>query len=825
MKPNLKHYKSIIIIFLLIIGSVFVPLQFAWAYYDENTDKRREHCLTILRDALHSDESFWINVHAAEALIYNIYPDGVEEVFSNLRNNPRSNIVGICRVLARLHKKNAVKYQKNVQKILDEFLNLESPNRVVALETLAKLNYSEPLAEIRRIAESGDSKMIAFARWVLANSGNVNDETMLAELLDSKEPLEYSRAAYALRFMDEIRSDTFTKLETCAARFPDSTKHKVYVLSSLYVHSPFEKRDSAKVELLFHLKGEKHERYEVGAALAIRGLPSDVPALEQLLEDPDLDVRVSAANALLRIERRIHRGLSWPDWTVIVVYVFLMLSIGLYFSRRQKTSEDYLVGGRRVNSFVSGISLFASFFSTISFLALAGEVIKHGPLIIIVMIVSFPVIYMLTAYFFIPFFMKLPITSAYQILEKPLGHGVRMAGSIIFLMTRFVWMALLIYLTSKALVVMFGWDNSFILYISLATGIITIIYSTMGGLRAVVTTDLIQFFILLFGSVVTVMLVTLNLRGIAGWIPSEWAPNWDKLVLFSWSPYIRLTIFFTFLHTIAWWVSTAGSDQMAIQRFISTRDVKAARRTFLTSQIGEKVLFFILMCVGFALLGFYRTNPNLIPDGKDLITDADFLFPHFIANHLPIGFAGIVIAALFSAAMSSLSSGINSTSAVITTDIIPWLKIKRQKIDNLKLAKWCSLAAGLLVLGVSTTMEYVPGNITEVTAKTNGLFVAPLFNLFFMAMFVRFATPFGTIMGSIYGISVAAIIAFWDLLTGQPGVTFLWIGPVSLVVSIAASMLFSLIPIRGKGWKYTSFWSFVLIFPIILIFLLLTLIR
>ncbi|MCK5374914.1 MAG: hypothetical protein KAJ40_06485, partial [Alphaproteobacteria bacterium] len=218
-------------------------------------------------------------------------------------------------------------------------------------------------------------------------------------------------------------------------------------------------------------------------------------------------------------------------------------------------------------------------------------------------------------------------------------------------------------------------------------------------------------------------------------------------------------------------------------------------------------------------LGFYRTNPNLIPDGKDLITDADFLFPHFIANHLPIGFAGIVIAALFSAAMSSLSSGLNSTAAVITADIIPWLIKTKQKINPLKLAKWCSLSVGLLVLGVSTMMRYVPGNITEVTAKTNGLFISPLFNLFFMALFVRFATPFGTIMGSIYGIAVAMLIAFWDVATGQPGVTFLWIGPASLVVSIGASMLFSLIPLKEKGWKTTLLWSFMLMLPMVLVYL------
>ena len=122
-------------------------------------------------------------------------------------------------------------------------------------------------------------------------------------------------------------------------------------------------------------------------------------------------------------------------------------------------------------------------------------------------------------------------------------------------------------------------------------------------------------------------------------------------------------------------------------------------------------------------------------------------------------------------------------------------------------------------------MGHVPGNITEVTAKTNGLFVSPLFNLFFMALFVRSATGFGTIMGSIYGVAVAAVIAFWDVLTGQPGVTFLWIGPMSMVVSICVSILFSLIPIKGKGWKVILVLSVVLIVPIILIFVMLTFTR
>ena len=814
--PRVQSF--ILCLSLTLTGIFFNPVHTVYSDDKAGDAERRERCVAILRDAMVSDGSFWVKVHAAEALLGNVYSEGVEEYFQALKNDPESNIIGISRVLARACKKNEITFQNHVNRIRDVFLDTGSPHRIGALESLGKLGYRERIPEIVRLAEEGESDIRGFARWVLANSGDAGDEAYLAELLKSVEPKDYFYAAYALRFMKDIRPETYALLESCVSRLSQDAPHRVYVLSALFVHAATETGHKAKKELLSYADGEKNERYELCEALAMCGGLSDIPLLEQMLDDAETDVRISAANALLRIERRQFRGLQWPDWTVIALYGVAMLAIGGYFSRRQKTSEEYLVGGRQVSSFVAGISLFASFLSTISYLAIAGEVIKHGPLVFIIHIASIIVVYPITGYFLIPLFMKLPITSAYEIIEKPLGKGVRIAGSIIFLLTRFVWMALLIYLTSKALVVMLNWDESFIPYISIAGGIITVAYSTMGGLRAVLTTDVTQFFILLLGAVISVLIVTAKMGGAGAWIPTEWAPNWDKLVFFSLNPHIRLTIFFTIIHIVTWWISTAGSDQMAIQRFVATRNVKAARRTFLITQVSEKVLISVLLCVGFSLFSFYRMNPHTIPDGKDLITDADFLFPNFIANYLPVGISGLVVAAIFSAAMSSLSSGINSTAAVITTDIIPWLTKKRfEDSKRLKQAKWISFIVGVLVVAISSTMAHVPGNITEVTAKTNGLFVCPLFNLFFMALFVSFATPFGTIMGSVYGVAVAFIIAFWDVMTGQPGLTFLWIGPASFAVSIGGSMLFSLIPTKGKGALVNAVWSVVLLSPVVIV--------
>jgi len=540
--------------------------------------------------------------------------------------------------------------------------------------------------------------------------------------------------------------------------------------------------------------------------------------LEELLEDPDIDVRVSAANALLRIERRQSTGLHFIDWVIIALYAAAMIAVGFYYARRTKTGDDYLLGGRKTNSVAAGISLMATMVSAIAFLGTTGETIKHGPAFAIFYIMAYPINYFVIGYIIIPIYMKYRFTSAYELLEKPLGRGVRLFASILFISVRFLWMAFLIYLSSKAMVTMLNWDTNLIPVISITMGIITLIYSAMGGFRAVIVTDVSQASLLFFSAVFTVIFVTIKLHGVSVWLPTEWAPNWDKIVMFSFDPHIRLTGFAYILTTTIWWICTLGSDQMAVQRFVSTKDVRAARKAYLSSIIADFFVMISLVLVGMALLKYYVLNPHLIPDGKSFVNDTDFLFPHYIVNYLPVGLTGLVIAGFLSAAMSSLSSGINSSSAVLTSDILPlFRKLKLDKFSEVNRARFMSLIVGVLAVSLSSVMGKIPGNVFEITAKTSNLFVASLFNLFFMAMFVPFATPVGTITGTLYGSTAAILIAFWDMLTGKPGFSFTWILPVSLLVCISTSLIFSLLTIKVKKKSTRVFCYIIFIIPLIVI--------
>ncbi len=810
--------KSRIVLVVMVLLGFFSSGGCSPVAREIHNPERRHRCVEILQTAMEEGDGLHLKMRAAEALLWNAYDEGVDEYFADLEKSVTDSLSGVFFIRAIANKKNLSLYHEFLERIFREFLHGGPGERIFALECLCRLGFDERQPEIVRIADEDEGREMVFARWILANSGSAEDLDSLTALLTSPEPAEYSSAAYALRSIHGDLPRVADELRSCYVRLRSETGGNVYVTSALFVHSPGEAGRAVKEDLYGFSRGETHERMEVCEALAERGRRADIPLLETLLSDPEEAVMIRAANALLRIERRGQEGLVPVDWLVIGFYILLMLSIGMYYFRRQKTSEEYLLGNRHVNSLASGISLFASFLSTITFLAIAGETIKHGPLVVGVYIFCLPIVYFLAAYFVIPFFMKMRITSAYEIIEKPFGKGVRMTGSIIFLLTRFVWMALLVFLTAKTLVVMLNWNEGNIIYISILCGIITVIYATMGGLRAVVVTDVTQFSILMFGAILTLVLVTAELGGVSAWMPVEWAPNWDRIIIFSLDPYLRLTVVFLILNRVSYWVCTAGSDQMAIQRFVATKDLRSARRSFLTAQSVETVLFCILMCVGFAIFSFYRENPHLLPDGKDLTVDADFLFPNFIANNMPAGISGLMVAALFSAAMSSLSSGINSTAAVVTADIVPWITGRnRDNTKNLSLAKWSSFVVGMLVVGISSSMQDVPGNIMEVTAKTSNFFVSPLFNLFFMAFFVPFATPFGTIIGSIYGIAAAFILSFWDVMTGGPPITFLWIVPGSLIVSIMSSVVLSFIPVTGKRVPVHIIWTCVVLIPVVVL--------
>jgi len=490
------------------------------------------------------------------------------------------------------------------------------------------------------------------------------------------------------------------------------------------------------------------------------------------------------------------QGLTPVDWVFICLYAFGTIGLGYYYSRRQASTSEYFTGGGHMHPTLIGISLFATLLSTISYLSIPGEAIGKGP-VWMLNLVAFPVVYLIVGYVIIPVYMRHRVTSAYELLEAKLGVSVRLLGAAMFIVLRLVWMALLVYLAAAAMTVMIGVDESWIPIITLCTGLVAVVYTSLGGIRAVVITDTFQTLLMLGGAWLVIGIVTYNV-GNTSWFPTSWQPQWDEQPWFSFDPGVRLSVFGSILASVTWVVCTAAGDQTAVQRFMATKDAAAARRSYGMQLIVNAVVVTTLWITGFALMGYFQFNHQLLPAGIDLDVSADQVFPHFIAYYLPPGISGLVVAAMFAAAMSSIDSGVNSITAVVTSDFFDRFGF-RPKTERMytRMAQGLALSIGTIVVVSSSLMGEIPGNITAVTNKTTNLLTTPIAALFFFALFVPFARPAGVLVGMVLGVTTAALIAFsgpifgMNPATGEDPVSFIWISPVALTVNIATGSLVS----------------------------------
>jgi SSS family solute:Na+ symporter len=483
----------------------------------------------------------------------------------------------------------------------------------------------------------------------------------------------------------------------------------------------------------------------------------------------------------------VRNHLSLLDWTVIVVYGLCMLVVGWYYWRQNQTSEDYLLGGRRMKSLPVGLSLFATLFSTISYLAWPGEMIKNGPMVLSILC-AYPLVAWVAGWFLIPHIMRLKITSAYELLETRLGLSVRMLGSCLFLALRVLWMSVIIYATVETVLVpLMGIDPAWKTWVSLTLGLLTLIYTAMGGLKAVVVTDVAQGVILFAGAIVAIVLVTCYLGGVGAWWPRSWVEHWTPLVFYDTKQ--RISFVSGLLATFTWYIATAGSDQMAIQRYLATRDAQAARRVLNTSLVANVMVFLLLTTLGLALMAYFQLHPERLAPGQSVVANADQMFTRFIVVGMPSGFSGLVVAGLLAAAMSSLSAGINSCCSVVMADFVDRFGLRRTTgRPSVLLEQIVSVAIGVCVLVLSTYVAAVEGNLLDKAYKVVNLLATPLFGLFLMAMFIPWATGLGTWIGAAAGLAVVVGVNFQHELFHQEWISFFWAMPLCFVAQTLVGM-------------------------------------
>jgi len=803
MKRNIRN----VFLWMLVLTSVYSCSNSGGERYVP--EKLRASARENLRQALQNNQPPE-KILAAGYLLYLGYTEEVNTTFFNEGRKAGNDIqsrIGIWHILAQASLNPEIK-QQWVDSIIVRFRTPSPAVCLRAAEALAKLNVS-PFTVSREVTDSilsGEHDQIwAYTLWGTAFTSELEGRKVRQELIKTivspdESPLTKRSSAYALRHLKKLGADDWNILCKKAITEPDSSLNAAYFTGSALISTPADSLCSAlwktcrlKLDRIISSSCSSG-KIEALEALAEIGDQNGLPVLTSIIERnissgtkiPD-KLTLAASNSILRIDRHQKYSLKWPDWIVIFLYGLGMLMVGWHYSRKTKNPDEYHLGGRKMKPVAVGVSLFATMVSSLSYLSYPGEMIKNGPVFFIGMLI-FPLTYYIVGWFIIPKFMEMKVSSAYELLEVRLGLSVRLLATFFFLTLRFLWMATIIYATiHTALAAIVDIDPSYAPLFGVMLMSITILYTSMGGFKAVVATDVIQSVILWGGAFLTIIIVCFHFHSLTSWLPGQWLSHWAPL---KWGldTHERSTVGNVMVMLFVWFVCTNGSDQMAVQRYLSTKDIKSARHTFGISLISTFIVKIFLAVVGLAMIAFFSENPHFLGDGETITGQADQLFPKFILIGLPVGLSGLVASGIFAAAMSSLSSGLNSSSSVISEDIIKRLIPKWVSPNPLKQVKLISVFVGIIAIFISLAIANVQGNLLDVVIKVVNLFVAPLFVLFFLAMFIPFATSRGTVTGGIASIIIAVAIAFYGFL----GIQVLWIMPVALVSGAAFGIVASL---------------------------------
>lgn len=354
--------------------------------------------------------------------------------------------------------------------------------------------------------------------------------------------------------------------------------------------------------------------------------------------------------------------LPLSDLIVFFTITICNIILGASFYFKNKTSDQFTSGGGKLPAWVVGMSIFATFVSSISFLALPGKAYMTN-WNAFVFSLSIPIAAILTVKFFIPLYRGIGNISAYYYLEKRFGPWARIYASVCYILTQLMRTGAILMLLALPLNAIFGWNIKIVVIL---TGLVVIIYSLLGGIKAVIWTDAIQGIILITGAVVCAVILTFSMPEGPGQL-FEIARANNKFSLGSFGTSLKESTFWVVLiYGLFINLQNYGIDQNYVQRYMTTGTDREAKTSALFGSLLYIPVSLIFFYIGTALFSYYKAQPGLLPD--EIRNTSDMVFPYFIANGLPAGITGLLIASIFAAGMSTVSTSLNSTATIVLTD-------------------------------------------------------------------------------------------------------------------------------------------------------------
>ncbi len=429
------------------------------------------------------------------------------------------------------------------------------------------------------------------------------------------------------------------------------------------------------------------------------------------------------------------------NYFVLTVYFFGLVLMGFYFSKRENTTEDFFLGGRRVPWWAAGLSIFGTQLSAITFMAIPAKTFASDWLYLPTIIGALLLTPVITKAF-LPFYRRLNVTSAYEYLEFRFGLPIRLIGSMMFVVMQLGRLGIVLLLPSLTLYVVTGM-NVFACIILM--GVMATIYTVLGGIEAVIWTDVVQVVVLIAGAVICFTVMVFSIDGGVSEIIST-GIDAGKFNVIDWDMSLtKVTIAVLVLAALGGIAGPYASDQSVIQRYLTTKDEKSAAKGIWTNAIlciPTSILFYSL---GSALYAFYKYHPAKMSVAAAGI---DTVLPAFIIQELPAGVSGLVIAGIFAASMSSLDSSMNSVATVGVTDFYRRLFRNVTEQKCLKLAKIITAVMGAAGTGFALLMATTDiKSLWDQFTVIIGLFGAGLGGLFVLGIFTKRANVYGAAAG------------------------------------------------------------------------------
>jgi len=449
------------------------------------------------------------------------------------------------------------------------------------------------------------------------------------------------------------------------------------------------------------------------------------------------------------------------DSIVLFIYVLAVTGFGLLFYRRASSTEGFTVANRRLPGWVVGLSIFGTYLSSISFLALPGKAYSSN-WSILAFALSLPIAAYVATRWFVPLYRSTRDISAYAYLERRFGLWARMYAALFYLLTQLARMGTIIFLVALALQSLTDWN---IVYIILISGVIITLYTVVGGIEAVIWTDALQSIVLTFGAITCVVILLMTMPGGAEQI-FVIANAQDKFSLGSFQlVFTEPTFWVILIYGLVINLQNFGIDQSYVQRYQAAVSTKEASKSVWIGTLIYIPVGMLFLFVGSALFSFYQAQPDLLPAALQTVDAADKVFPYFIATELPSGVRGLLIAALFAAAMSSVDTSINSSATILMTD--GYQRLVNPAADQHKQLMFLRIATLILgALGTGTALLMISiKSALDVWWNLAGIFSGGMIGLFLLGILSRRVRS----LEAGFAVAIGLIIIVWAALSSKLG--------------------------------------------------------